>query len=138
MLRYEALSTADPDEAWALIARPGRWHEWAPHLRGAWRLGDPEVRPGARGAARLLGAVPIPALVTARRDTGPERAWTWHVGPVAMDHRVAARPGGCVVGVDLRAPAALEALLRVSYGPVVRLLVGNLSRVAAQGRSGAA
>jgi hypothetical protein len=132
MLRYEALSTADPDSAWALIARPARWHEWAPHLRGAWGLGDPEVRPGARGAARLLWAIPIPAAVTARRDADAERSWTWRVGPVVMDHYVAQRPGGSVVGVDLRAPAAVEALLRVSYGPVVRLLVGHLARVAAR------
>ena len=57
MIAYRAASTAPAAEAWSLIARPARWHEWAPHVRGAWGLGDPEVELGARGAARLLGAV---------------------------------------------------------------------------------
>src|SRR3954451_24419344 len=65
MLRYEADSDADPGQAWALLARPGRWHEWAPQLRGAWGLGVPEVQRGASGVAFLLGVVPVPATITA-------------------------------------------------------------------------
>ena len=132
MLTYEARSLATVEEAWSLIARPGRWHEWAPHVRGAWSLGSPEVRRGARGAARLLGAVPIPARVVAKRAG---RSWTWRVGPVDIVHRVAPAPGlarGSIVAVDLVAPRALEALLAVSYGPVVAVLVRNLARVAAR------
>ena len=132
MLTYEARSLATVEEAWSLIARPGRWHEWAPHVRGAWSLGSPEVRRGARGAARLLGAVPIPARVVAKRAG---RSWTWRVGPVDIVHRVALAPGrarGSIVAVDLVAPRALEALLAVSYGPVVAVLVRNLARVAAR------
>ena len=128
VLTYESSSRSDPATAWSLVARPGRWPEWAPHLRGAWGLGDPEVRAGARGAARLLGVVPVPATIT---RTVPGRLWTWRVGPVELDHRVEPRAGGgCVVGVDLRAPAPLEAVLRVTYGPVVSLLVAHLARVA--------
>jgi hypothetical protein len=128
MLSYESSSSADPAAAWSLLARPGRWREWAPQLRGAWGLGEPEVRAGARGAARLLGVVPVPATVT---RTVPGRLWTWRVGPVELDHRVDPRAGdGCVVGVDLRSPAPLEAVLRVTYGPVVALLVAHLARVA--------
>jgi len=132
VLTYEARSLATVEEAWSLIARPGRWHEWAPHVRGAWSLGSPEVRRGARGAARLLGAVPIPARVVAKRAG---RSWTWRVGPVDIVHRVALAPGrarGSIVAVDLVAPRALEALLAVSYGPVVAVLVRNLARVAAR------
>jgi hypothetical protein len=132
MLRYEARSSADPVTAWSLMAEPGRWHEWAPQLRGAWGLGEPEVRRGARGAARLLGVVPVPAKVTAVADG---HSWTWAVGPVEFDHRVDPDPaggGGSLVGVDIRASPALEALLRVTYGPVVALLVKNLARVAGQ------
>jgi Polyketide cyclase / dehydrase and lipid transport len=130
MLRYEARSNADPDVAWALVARPARWHEWAPHVRGAWGLGEPEVTLGARGAARLFGVVPVPAAVVAKT---PGRAWTWRVGPVELDHRVEPRAAGCLVGVDVRAPAPLEAALRVSYGPLVALLVRRLARVAERG-----
>ena len=133
MLTYEAESLANPDAAWALMARPDRWSRWAPHLRGAWRLGEPEVVPGARGAARLLGVVPVPATITGKSVRGPTRWWSWRVGPVELVHRVGPRPGGgSVVGVDMKAPAPLEAALRVSYGPVVQALVRNLARVAAR------
>ena len=130
MLRYEARSAADTDMAWALVAQPARWHEWSPHLRGAWGLGEPEVERGARGAARLLGVVPIPASVTA---VAAGHSWTWTVGLVELDHRVDPDPhgtGGSIVGVDIRAAPALEAVLRFTYGPVVAVLVRNLARVA--------
>ncbi|CAA9487881.1 MAG: hypothetical protein AVDCRST_MAG53-1120 [uncultured Solirubrobacteraceae bacterium] len=130
MLRYEARSAADTDTAWALVAQPARWHEWSPHLRGAWGLGEPEVERGARGAARLLGVVPIPASVTA---VAAGHSWTWRVGLMELDHRVDPDPhgaGGSIVGVDIRAAPALEAVLRFTYGPVVAVLVRNLARVA--------
>ena len=130
VLTYAAETTAPPAAAWALFARPARWPEWAPQLRGAWGLGSPEVAVGARGAARLLGVVPVPATITAK---DPGRSWSWRVGPVELDHRVEPLPGrGARVVTDLRAPAALEAVLRVSYGPFVALLMRNLARVAAR------
>ena len=55
MRTWTADSEAPAAIAWALMARPGAWSSWAPHVRGAWGLGAPEVRAGARGAARLLG-----------------------------------------------------------------------------------
>lgn len=128
MLVYRAHSRAEPEVAWKLVAQPSRWHEWAPHLRGAWGLGEPEVRAGARGAARLLGLVPIPAVVTEKGV----RCWRWRVGPVELEHRVETRDPGCDVVVTLEAPGALERVLSVTYGPVVALLVRNLARVAAQ------
>lgn len=132
MLRYEATSAAPVEECWSLLARPDRWHEWSPHLRGAWGLGAPEVREGARGAARLLWAVPVPAVIT---DVEPGRSWTWRVGPVTFVHHVAPAPGGSgtVVGTDLSAPPPVEALLRVSYGPWTGALMWVLARVAERG-----
>jgi len=132
MLRYEAHSSADPLVAWSLVAEPARWHEWSPHVRGAWGLGEPEIERGARGAARLLGIVPIPTRVTAVAEG---RSWTWSVGLMELDHRVDPDPdgtGGSIVGVDIRAAPAMEAVLRFTYGPVVALLVRNLARVAGQ------
>lgn len=126
MLRYDAHTSADPSTAWSLLARPGRWSAWAPHVRGAWGLGDPEVRAGARGAARLLGIVPVPARVT---DVDPGRSWTWVVGGVRMVHAV--EPGTTVV-VELHASPPVEAILARTYGPVVALLVRRLARVAAR------
>jgi hypothetical protein len=126
-LTYSAFSQASTAEAWALVSEPERWHEWAPHLRGAWGLGRPEVEQGRSGAARLLGVVPVPAKITQKK---PSRSWAWRVGPVTMDHVVRAAPGGCEVAVEISAPAPVETALRLSYGPLVSVLVRNLARVA--------
>jgi hypothetical protein len=98
-------------------------------VRGAWGLGHPEVRPHAVGAARILGFIPVPALVVHKT---PGRAWTWRVGPAILVHTVSPRPGGgSRVAVTIQAPGPLEPLLAATYGPVVQLLVSNLARVAA-------
>ena len=126
---YAADSAATPEAAWSLIAEPARWHEWSPHVRGAWGLGEPEVRERAVGAARLLGVVPVPAQIVHKRSG---RSWTWRVGPMVLVHAVTPRPGGgCRVAITLQAPGPLEPVLAATYGPVVRLMVANLARVAA-------
>ncbi|WP_354699965.1 hypothetical protein DSM112329_00223 [Paraconexibacter sp. AEG42_29] len=132
MVSRTATSTAPPAAAWALLARPDQWQRWAPHLRGAWGLAgaDGTVRDGARGAARLLGAVPVPVTITA---VEPGRAWSWRVaGVVDMDHVVDAVPGGCRVTVTIAAPGPLEAALHATYGPLVEALIGRLARIAAK------
>ena len=124
MRTWTAESGGDPVEAWELLSRPARWHEWAPHVRGAWGLGE-VVRAGDGGAARLFGAVPVPVRIIA---VDAPRSWSWRVGAlVEMDHRVIARPGGVTVALDLRAPAPLEAGLALSYGPVIRLALRRLA-----------
>lgn len=131
MRTFHATCAAPPATAWALYARPAEWSRWAPHLRGAWGLSGPdgEVRAGARGAVRLLGAVPIPAQIVSV-DAG--RAWTWQVGPVTMTHRVEPAPdgAGCTVALDLAAPAPLEPIVAATYGPLVRLLLRRLAAAA--------
>ena len=130
MLTYEAACAAPAAAVWPYLARPALWPAWAPHLRGAWGLGEPEVQAGARGAVRLLGVVPIPAHVIAR---DPGSSWTWRVGPATLVHRVApASGGGSTVAIDLQAPAPLEAALGLTYGPVIALLLRILARVAAR------
>lgn len=127
MLRYEAATTADP---WDLLVRPDRWHEWAPHLRGAWGLTEAEggeVAPGRRGAVKLLGALPVPVAITGKRDGA---SWSWRVaGLVDMDHRV--EDGGRRVAIEVRAAAPVEAAVKLTYGPLIALLLRNLSRSAA-------
>ena len=128
MRTWKADTSAAPDRAWELIARPARWHEWAPHVRGAVGLGSPEVRAGAVGAVRLLGVVPVPARIVDKR---PGRSWAWQVGPVVLVHRVRPhRAGGCEVAVDLWAPGPLEPLLAATYGRVIGVMVRRLARVA--------
>jgi hypothetical protein len=130
-LTYRADSAATAERVWELLARPERWSEWAPHVRGARGLGSPEIEPGARGAVLLLGALPVPARITGKRRG---RSWSWQVGPVEIEHRVEPRAGGCSVIVELRAPAPVALPLRVTYGPLVAALVRNLARVASDSR----
>jgi hypothetical protein len=123
MLRYEVPCDA-PEAAWTLIAQPARWHEWAPHVRGAWGLGAPEVEVGRQGAVRLLGVVPVPAAIVAKDDNN---SWTWRVGGVVtMAHVVTPH----AVAITLEAPAPLERALGAAYGPVIRLMLQRLSRTA--------
>jgi hypothetical protein len=128
VLTYESPSRAPADDVWPLMAEPARWRRWAPHIRGAWGLGDPEVQVGRRGLVRLLGAPLVPARITRKRSG---RMWAWRVGPVELTHRVEQQPGGgSLVAVDISAPAGLEAALKATYGPLVQLLVRRLGRVA--------
>jgi hypothetical protein len=121
---FTAHSAADAASAWSLMARPSRWSEWAPHIRGAWGLGSPEIAGGAFGAVRLLGLVPVPARIVAKQ---PGRMWAWRVGPAVLVHRVEPLTGGgCVVAIDMHAPRPLTA----AYGPVVNVLLNRLARVA--------
>ena len=134
---FSVESTASPAVAWRLIARPGEWPSWAPHVRDAWGLGSPEVPLGAAGAARLFGALPVPVRIVAKR---PGRSWTWRIGLVEMVHRVGPHPvpptgrataplgGGCEVAVDLIAPAPLERAVASVYGPVIALTLRRLAR----------
>jgi len=131
MRTWSATSTAAPEAAWALLSRPGSWPEWAPHLRGAWRLGAPEVRLGAVGAARLAGVVPVPARIVGKR---PGRSWTWRVGlgMVEMVHRVEpVAGGGSVVAIDVIAPGPLERAIAAAYGPVIEATLERLAARAA-------
>jgi hypothetical protein len=126
---FSAATAAPPEAAWALLARPDSWPRWSPHVRGAWRLGSPEVRQGAVGAARLLGLIPVPARIVGKRAG---RSWTWRVGLglVEMVHRVEPRPeGGATVAVDIIAPGPLERALGLAYGPLIEL---SLRRLASQ------
>jgi hypothetical protein len=128
MRTFTAATAAPPAVAWSLIARPDDWRRWSPHVRGAWRLGEPEVRRGARGAARLLGVVPVPARIVAKREG---RSWTWRVGAVEMVHRVEPRAGGgATVAIDLRAPGPLEPALALAYGPLIDVSLHRLAQEA--------
>ena len=124
VLRYSAHSPAAAAQLWPLLSRPELWSSWAPHVRGAWGLGQPEVQARAKGAARLLGFVPIPAEIIRK---SPGRSWGWRVGPVEMDHRLVPRRRGTTVEVTVKAPAAIELALRASYGPLMKLALRRLA-----------
>ena len=128
MRTFAASSRAEPAAAWRLLARPDLWSRWSPHVRGAWRLGAPEVRQGAVGAARLHGVVPVPARIVGKH---PGRSWTWQIGfgLVEIVHRVEARPeGGATVAVDVIAPEPLERALAMTCGPIIERSLERLAR----------
>jgi hypothetical protein len=127
MLSYTAIAHTDPAAAWRLLAEPAQWHRWAPHVRGANGLGDPEVQAGSDGSVRLWPAIPVPARITAKQ---PGRSWDWQVGPLTMRHAVSARSEGCEITLEIRSAGALERIIALSYGPLVSLLLRNLARVA--------
>jgi hypothetical protein len=133
MHTWIADSDAPPGAAWELMSRPAAWPEWAPHMRGFWSnppIGDGEIVSGAWGAARVLGVVPVPAVVTGKE---PRHSWTWQFGLTRITHRVERRrPRGCRVAVDLEAPWPLETLLVAAWGPLFGRSLRKLARVAAQ------
>jgi len=61
----------------------------------------------------------------------PGRSWDWQVGPVNMSHEVRPSGNGSEVRLLITAPRPIEAGLRITYGPLVALLLRNLARVAA-------
>ncbi len=128
-VHVEVESDAAPERVWELYAQPLRWKEWAPHIRAPKNLGDPEIEPGRSGSIRIAGLAPVWTEVTAVR---PGRSWTWRVGLVELTHTVEPRVrGGCVVGLELRAPAPVELAIRIGYAPLARMLLLNLARKAA-------
>ncbi|UJA19556.1 SRPBCC family protein [Thermoleophilia bacterium SCSIO 60948] len=127
-MRFEAPSAAPQADLWRLISRPARWHEWAPHIRGANGLGWPEVRAGATGTVSLLGLIGVPARVT---SVDPGRGWSWRVGPFDIDHVAASGETGSRAVIVLRGRGAVGKLLASAYAPAVWALNRNLARVAA-------
>jgi uncharacterized protein YndB with AHSA1/START domain len=130
VIAYATEVAAAPDHVWPLLAQPARWPAWAPHLRGARGLGDPEVEAGRRGTVTLAPGIPIPVRIL---SLTPGEAWTWQAGPMRLTH--ALRPiddARSEVRIELRAPLLLEAALGATYGPVIRLMLANLARVGAR------
>ena len=85
---------------------------------------------GARGWVRVAGVVPVAVRILA---VDPGRSWTWRVGPVTMRHLV--RPhadGGCEVAIELTAAEPVLSAVAIVYGPVIKMLLVNLARVAGE------
>jgi hypothetical protein len=126
MLSYETSSPASPPSVWRLIARPSEWHRWAPHVRGARGLGEPEVEAGRSGSVLLFPRAPVPARITAKE---PGHSWTWRVGPLEMRHLVIARGESSEIRIEIESSRPVETLVRGTYGPLIGLLLRNLARV---------
>lgn len=122
---------APAERVWALIARPDRWHEWSPYVRGARGLGTPEVEEGAHGSVLVRGGVHIAATIT---SVTPGESWTWRVMGLRLDHAV--RPNGAASEIMLRAEGAAGppwSLGALAYTPALALIIRNIARVAERG-----
>jgi uncharacterized protein YndB with AHSA1/START domain len=123
-------SSASPERVWALIARPGRWSEWSPHVRGAEGLGSPTVRAGARGSVVLRGGMRTAARVT---DVVPGESWTWEVGGLTVRHSVRPTAGGCRIEHEVTGSSRAWSAVAVAYAPIIGLIARNIARVAERG-----
>ncbi|MGE5407732.1 MAG: SRPBCC family protein [Syntrophothermus sp.] len=122
---------APPDRLWALVARPDRWAEWSPHVKGADGLGAPEVAAGASGHVILRGGLRIPARVT---QVSPGESWSWQVGGLVVHHTVRPLPGGrSRLEQVVEGTARPWSAVALAYGPVVGLIGRNVARVAERG-----
>lgn len=84
-----------PDEAWDRYARPERWSQWSPQVRGVQTDSD-VIAAGSAGTVRTLGGAQVRFVVL---DVDARaRSWTWRVrvGPLGMvlEHHLRERPGG--------------------------------------------
>lgn len=118
---------APPEQLWQLVARPDRWNEWSPYVRGAEGLGSPEVEAGSKGSVILRGGIRLPAEVTA---VDPGRSWSWKVGGIVVHHIVTPAPGGSLLEMTVEASAKAWTPAAKLYAPVVGVIAGRTARAA--------
>jgi hypothetical protein len=118
---------ASPAEVWSLIARPARWHEWSPYVRGGEGLGEPEVEAGAVGKVVLLGGVRLDAEIF---EVVPGRAWTWQVAGLRVHHEVEPTPTGTRLSMTPEGSGAFWGPAALIYRLPTALIERNVGRVA--------
>lgn len=123
---------ASPEQLWALIARPDRWSEWSPHVRGGEGLGSPEVSEGARGKVVLLGGLRLGAEIT---EVIPGRSWGWRVGGLKVHHLVEPTEHGSRLQFAVEATSRRWSPAAAAYSTLVGLIVRHIARVAERERS---
>ncbi len=70
----------------------------------------------------------VPVRISAKE---PGRSWEWTTGPVRFRHIVEPREIGCRIRLEMEAPGVIEPLVRAAYGPLIKLAIRRLCRVAA-------
>jgi uncharacterized protein YndB with AHSA1/START domain len=121
---------APPEEVWSLIARPDRWHEWSPYVRGGEGLGEPEVEAGAVGSVLLPGGVRIGADIL---EVAPGCSWTWRVRGLRIRHEVEPTPTGTRLAMTPEGEGALWSGAAIAYRLPTALIARNVARVAGRG-----
>jgi hypothetical protein len=114
---------------WSLIARPVRWHEWSPYVRGGEGLGEPEVEAGAVGSVVLPGGIRVGAEILA---VSPGRSWTWQVQGLRIRHEVEPTTTGTRLSMTPEGDGPLWGSLALAYRLPTALIARNVARVAAR------
>jgi hypothetical protein len=114
-------------EVWSLIARPARWHEWSPYVRGAEGLGEPEVEAGALGAVVLRGGIRIAAEIL---EVVPGASWTWQVKGLRVRHEVEPTSRGCHLSMTPEGSGPVWGPAALVYDVPTTLIAHNIARVA--------
>jgi uncharacterized protein YndB with AHSA1/START domain len=128
MLRFGTVTVdAPPGAVWPLLARPERWHEWSPYVRGGERLGEPEVEEGAVGSIVMRSGLRIAAEIL---EVVPGRSWAWRVKGLVIRHEVAATPRGTRLSITPEGDGPLWAPLALAYRLPTALIARNVARIA--------
>lgn len=123
-------SEVPAERLWAMVARPDRWHEWSPYVRGAEGLGSPEVEAGSTGRVILRGGISLPAEVT---EVIPGRSWAWRVGGIEVDHVVTPTGDGSRLAMEVGSTGGPWSIAARLYAPVVGLIARRIVAVAERG-----
>ncbi|GAA3452687.1 SRPBCC family protein [Dactylosporangium matsuzakiense] len=114
------------DEVWDRYARPSRWAEWAPQIRGVTYQGE-VIAPGAAGVVHGPVGVRVPFRIVAVDADGPVRRWAWEVRVLTMtlwlEHVVEARGTGVRTRLSVAGPAPVVAMYRPVAWAALRRLV---------------
>ena len=122
-----ARGPAAPDEVWDRYARPARWPQWAPQIRGV-DVADERLRVGTTG--RVIGPLGVAASFVVQRWDDATMRWSWQAwfGPISLrlDHGVDARGTGSSTFLTVHGPLPVV----LGYLPIARFALGRLVRAA--------
>ena len=120
-----ARGPAAPDEVWERYARPARWPQWSPQIRGV-DVPVERLSTGTRG--RVIGPLGVAATFLVERWDDATMRWSWQVwfGPLTLrlDHGVDARGTGSSTFLTVHGPLPVV----LGYLPVARFALWRLVR----------
>ena len=126
-ITISASGPATPEEVWERYARPARWPQWAPQIRGV-DVADDRLRVGTKG--RVIGPFGVAATFEVQRWDDATRRWSWQAefGPISLrlDHGVDARGTGSSTFLTVHGPLPVV----IAYLPIARFALRRLVRAA--------
>lgn len=122
-LTITAAGPVPADEAWDRYARPDRWAQWAPQIRGV-TVSAPRIAAGVTGT--MHGPLGVSADFRINSVDEDARRWAWTVRrwplTVKLQHGVRATPTGSSTWLVIDAPLAVA----FAYAPLARYALQRL------------